>query len=52
MNFKFLSSDFAAVYNDIMDEYIERQKSLDEEYSRRITELVEAEKAKNKLYGG
>lgn len=46
MNFKFLSSDFAAVYNDIMDEYIERQKSIDGEYSKRIAELVEAEKAR------
>ena len=42
--FKHISGDFAQEYNKILEELAQEQKSLDEKYSKRISQIVEIEK--------
>ncbi len=44
MNFKYLSSDFLASYNEIIDDLEERQALLDTTFEEKVTKLVERER--------
>ena len=43
---KYLSGDFVAEYNRVMDEYSKEQKSLEEKFEKRIDEVVQREIAR------
>ena len=43
---KYLSSDFVAEYNRVMNEYSEEQKVLEEKFEKKINEIVQRETAR------
>ena len=44
MKFKYLSSDFLASYNELMDQLDEKQALLDTEYQERVEKIISLEK--------